>query len=59
MGCDVVADRNISMSRLQLGADPLVFFAAMMVVQFVHVLFFFPETKQISLEELQEQLKIV
>ncbi len=40
-------------------AYPFVFFAAMMVVQFVVVLFFFPETKQVSLEELQKRLKIV
>ncbi len=44
---------------LRSGAYPFVFFAAMMVVQFVVVLFFFPETKQVSLEELQKQLKIV
>jgi len=44
---------------LRSGAYPFVFFAAMMVVQFFVVLFFFPETKQVSLEELQKQLKIV
>jgi sugar porter (SP) family MFS transporter len=44
---------------LRSGAYPFVFFAAMMVVQFVVVLFFFPETKQASLEELQKRLKIV
>lgn len=36
-----------------------VFFAGMMALQFVVVLFFFPETKQVSLEELQKKLKIV
>jgi hypothetical protein len=35
-----------------------VFFAAMMVLQFFVVLFCFPETKQVSLEELQRKLKI-
>jgi sugar porter (SP) family MFS transporter len=40
-------------------AYPFVFFAAMMVLQFVVVLLFFPETKQVSLEELQRKLKIV
>jgi hypothetical protein len=40
------------------GAYPFVFFAAMMVLQFLIVLLFFPETKQTSLEELQEILKI-
>lgn len=44
---------------LRSGAYPFVFFAAMMVLQFVVVLFFFPETKQVSLEELQKRLKIV
>ena len=34
------------------------FFSAMMVVQFFVVLFFYPETKGISLEEMQKQLKI-
>jgi SP family arabinose:H+ symporter-like MFS transporter len=40
------------------GAYPFVFFAAMMVLQFLIVLLFFPETKQTSLEELQEILNI-
>ena len=40
------------------GAYPFAFFAAMMVLQFVVVLLFFPETKQVSLEELQRILKI-
>ncbi|WP_158821738.1 sugar porter family MFS transporter [Granulicella sp. S156] len=40
------------------GAYPFIFFAAMMVVQFIVVLLFFPETKQVSLEELQRKLKI-
>jgi MFS transporter, SP family, arabinose:H+ symporter len=34
-------------------AYPFVFFAAMMVVQFLIVLFVFPETKNVSLEEMQ------
>ena len=41
------------------GAGPFVFFSAMMAVQFVVVLFFFPETKQVTLEELQRRLRIV
>jgi MFS transporter, SP family, arabinose:H+ symporter len=44
---------------LRSGAYPFIFFAAMMVLQFFVVLFFFPETKQISLEDLQRKLKIV
>jgi sugar porter (SP) family MFS transporter len=40
------------------GAYPFIFFAAMMVVQFFVVLIFFPETKQVSLEELQRKLQI-
>jgi sugar porter (SP) family MFS transporter len=39
-------------------ASPFVFFAAMMVLQFVVVLFFYPETKGISLEEMQHRLGI-
>jgi len=38
------------------GAYPFIFFAAMMVLQFIVVTLFFPETKQVSLEKLQEQL---
>jgi sugar porter (SP) family MFS transporter len=41
------------------GGAPFVFFAVMMALQFIVVLFFFPETKQVSLEELQKKLKIV
>jgi SP family arabinose:H+ symporter-like MFS transporter len=40
------------------GAYPFAFFAAMMLLQFVVVLLFFPETKRASLEELQHMLKI-
>jgi len=40
------------------GAYPFVFFAAMMVLQFFVVLFFYPETKGITLEEMQHRLGI-
>lgn len=40
------------------GGYPFVFFAAMMVLQFVVVLLFYPETKALSLEELQKRLGI-
>jgi len=40
------------------GGYPFAFFAAMMVVQFFVVLFFYPETKGMSLEELQKKLGI-
>ncbi len=40
------------------GAYPFMFFAAMMVVQFFVVLFAYPETKGVSLEQLQRQLGI-
>ena len=40
------------------GGYPFVFFAIMMVVQFIVVLFFYPETKGLSLEELQKKLGI-
>jgi len=40
------------------GGYPFVFFSVMMVVQFFVVLFFYPETKGFSLEELQKKLGI-
>ncbi len=39
------------------GAVPFVFFAAMMVVQFVVVLTIYPETKGVSLENMEARLK--
>lgn len=44
---------------MRSGAYPFLFFAAMMAVQFVVVWVYFPETKQVSLEELQRRLKIL
>jgi len=38
------------------GGYPFVFFASMMVLQFLVVLFVYPETKGLSLEELQKKL---
>src|SRR5579884_1993104 len=40
------------------GAYPFVFFAAMMVLQFFVVLFIYPETKGITLEQMQKKLGI-
>ncbi|MGB7750393.1 MAG: sugar porter family MFS transporter [Candidatus Acidiferrales bacterium] len=40
------------------GAYPFVFFAAMMVLQFFIVMFFYPETKGFTLEEMQQRLGI-
>jgi hypothetical protein len=40
------------------GAYPFMFFSAMMVLQFFVVLFAFPETKGVSLEEMQRKLGI-
>jgi sugar porter (SP) family MFS transporter len=40
------------------GGIPFIFFAAMMVVQFFVVLFIYPETKGISLEEMQRRMAI-
>lgn len=40
------------------GGYPFLFFAAMMVLQFFVVLFAFPETKGISLEDMQKKLGI-
>lgn len=38
-------------------AWPFIFFASMMILQFVLVLRFFPETKGLTLEQLQQQLE--
>ncbi len=40
------------------GAYPFVFFSAMMVLQFFVVLFVYPETKGVSLEQMQKKLGI-
>jgi SP family arabinose:H+ symporter-like MFS transporter len=40
------------------GALPFIFFAAMMVVQFFVVLFIYPETKGITLEDMQDKLGV-
>jgi sugar porter (SP) family MFS transporter len=40
------------------GAYPFMFFAAMMAVQFFAVLFFYPETKNVTLEQMQRRLGI-
>jgi hypothetical protein len=40
------------------GGYPFVFFAAMMLLQFFVVLLVYPETKGISLEEMQKKLGI-
>ena len=40
------------------GGFPFIFFAVMMVVQFFVVLFFYPETKGLSLEEMQKMMGI-
>ena len=42
----------------QSAAVPFVFFAVMMVVQFFVVLLVYPETKGVSLEEMQHKLGI-
>lgn len=38
------------------GGVPFVFFATMMALQFIVVLFLYPETKQVTLEQLQRRL---
>lgn len=40
------------------GGFPFLFFAAMMALQFIVVLYLYPETKQITLEQLQTRLGI-
>lgn len=46
----IVAERS--------GGVPFVFFAAMMVLQFFVVLFIYPETKRVTLEQMQHRLGI-
>ena len=60
-----MADRSICFGPAAIrlmaassGAYPFVFFAAMMVLQFFVVLFVYPETKGLSLEEMQKKLGI-
>jgi MFS family permease len=38
---------------------PFMFFSAMMVLQFLVVLFIYPETKGVTLEEMQKKLHVV
>ena len=40
------------------GAGPFILFSSMMVVQFFVVLLFYPETKNLTLEEMQKKLGI-
>jgi sugar porter (SP) family MFS transporter len=40
------------------GSAPFVFFSAMMVLQFFVVFFFYPETKGVSLEQMQKKLQV-
>ncbi len=40
------------------GASPFVFFGAMMALQFFLVLFLYPETKGISLEQMEQKLRL-
>ena len=40
------------------GSAPFVFFSAMMVLQFFVVFFFYPETKGVSLEEMQRKFQV-
>ncbi|MCP3965245.1 MAG: sugar porter family MFS transporter [Lentisphaerae bacterium] len=55
--CAVVSWTFPILAKISSGY-PFVFFAAMMVLQFFVVLFFFPETRGVSLEELQSKLGI-
>jgi sugar porter (SP) family MFS transporter len=53
----VISSRFPAMAAAS-GAVPFVFFSAMMVLQFFVVLWLYPETKGVSLEELQKKLGI-
>lgn len=64
LGCSVHWVMNALLSfafpliAARSGGYPFLFFSVMMGAQFFVVLYFFPETKQVSLEELQRRLKI-
>ncbi len=49
---------GFSLVAAKSGAYPFMFFSAMMVVQFFVVLFFYPETKGVTLEQMQHKLGI-
>ena len=53
---DIGAREVIKMSR---SLTIVAFFSTMMAVQFIVVLFVFPETKGISLEQMEKKLGIV
>jgi SP family arabinose:H+ symporter-like MFS transporter len=53
----IISSYFLSVAKIS-GAYPFVFFAAMMVLQFFVVSFFYPETKGFTLEEMQHRLGI-
>ena len=48
--------RCLPLDRQKVRRCPVVFFAAIMVLQFPVVLLIYPETKGVTLEQLQAQL---
>jgi hypothetical protein len=49
---------NLSVMAASSGGFPCLFFALMMVVQFFVVLWWYPEAKEISLEQMQKKMGI-
>jgi hypothetical protein len=64
LGCAVVWVMNGIISQLfpamkaRSAALPFVIFAIVMAIQFIVTFFFFPETKGLSLEQLQNKLGV-
>ncbi len=55
---NAVISWTFPMMAASSGGAPFVFFSAMMVVQFFVVLFLYPETKGVTLEEMQKKMGI-
>jgi SP family arabinose:H+ symporter-like MFS transporter len=56
--CNAVIAGTFPLIATRSHAYPFVIFAVIMIVQFFVVLFMYPETRQVSLEQLQEQLEV-
>ena len=55
---NAIISGEFPMMAARSGGYPFAFFASMCVLQFFVVLFLYPETKGISLEEMQKKLGI-
>jgi MFS transporter, SP family, arabinose:H+ symporter len=55
---NALISQSFPLMAVRSGAYPFVFFSVMMVVQFFVVLFVYPETKGLTLEEMQRKMAI-